>query len=157
MSEEKKNLSTRRDFLKTSGVAAGALIGGGIIGGLVGYNVNGTSPTTAPKGTSPSDHTQHANAGFQFFQNNRDFEVISNAMERIFPKDDLGPGAIELGVPYFLDRQLAGQYGSNSKEYMHGPFAVGAPTQGYQSRLTRAEVFKQGITKLEGEAQNKIQ
>ena len=40
MSEEKKNLTTRRDFLKTSGVAAGALIGGGLIGGLVGYNVN---------------------------------------------------------------------------------------------------------------------
>ena len=49
-----------------------------------------------PKGTSPSDHTQHANAGFQFFKNNRDFEVLSNATERIFPKDDLGPGAIGL-------------------------------------------------------------
>lgn len=153
MSEEKKNLSTRRDFLKTSGVAAGALIGGGLIGGLVGFNMNDTNTATVPKGTSPSDHTQHANAGFQFFKNNRDFEVLSNATERIFPKDDLGPGAIELGVPYFIDRQLAGQYGSNSKEYMQAPFAVGAPTQGYQSRLIRADLFMQGITKLEGEAQ----
>ncbi|MDI2587543.1 gluconate 2-dehydrogenase subunit 3 family protein [Psychrobacillus sp. NEAU-3TGS] len=156
MPEEKKNLSTRRDFLKTSGVAAGALIGGGLIGGLVGYNVNDNKSATTPKGTSPSDHTQHANAGFQFFKNNRDFEVLSNATERIFPKDDLGPGAIELGVPYFIDRQLAGQYGSNSKEYMHGPFAVGAPTQGYQSRLTRADVFKQGIEKLEEEANKRF-
>lgn len=155
MSEEQKNI-TRRDFLKTSGVAAGALIGGGIIGGLVGYNVNDTKTATKPIGTSPSDHTQHANAGFQFFKNTRDFEVLSNATERIFPKDDLGPGAIDLGVPYFIDRQLAGQYGSNSREYMHGPFAVGAPTQGYQSRLTRAEVFKQGIEKLEEEANKRF-
>ena len=30
---------------------------------------------------------------------------------------------------------------------MQGPFDVGAPTQGYQSRLTRAEIFRQGIQK----------
>ena len=59
----------------------------------------------------------------------------------------MGPGAIGLDVPYFIDHQLAGNYGSNSKEYMQGPFDVGAPTQGYQSRLTRAEIFRQGIQK----------
>ncbi|UZM99677.1 gluconate 2-dehydrogenase subunit 3 family protein [Lysinibacillus sp. MHQ-1] len=64
-----------------------------------------------------------------------------------FPEDDLGPGAIGLDVPYFIDHQLAGNYGSNSKEYMQGPFDVGTPTQGYQSRLTRAEIFRQGIQK----------
>ena len=39
MAEDKKGLS-RRDFLKTTGIATGALVGGGLIGGLVGYNVN---------------------------------------------------------------------------------------------------------------------
>ena len=96
------------------------------------------------------------NEGFQFFQNQREFDVLSNATERIFPKDDLGPGAIELGVPYFIDRQLAGQYGSNTKEYMQGPFAVGAKTQGYQSRLTRASIFRQGIASVGGRSKQTI-
>jgi len=37
MADEKKDVS-RRDFLKTAGVATGALVGGGVIGGLIGYN-----------------------------------------------------------------------------------------------------------------------
>ncbi|EON73619.1 gluconate 2-dehydrogenase subunit 3 family protein [Lysinibacillus sphaericus] len=150
------NHVSRRDFLKTTGIAAGTLVGGGLIGGLVGYNMNG-------KGTSTLDHgngTTHEATGTpkakMFFMNERDFSVLSNATERIFPEDDLGPGAIGLDVPYFIDHQLAGQYGSNSKEYMHGPFGEGAPTQGYQSRLTRSEIFKQGIQKIETEAQNRF-
>jgi len=154
MEKNEKNMS-RRDFLKTSGVATGALIGGGLLGGLVGYNIN--KPKTSTKsGTESNEHSMEMGKGLQFFRNNRDFEIISNATERIFPKDDLGPGAIELGVPYFIDNQLAGQYGSNSKEYMQGPFMVGAATQGYQSRLTRAEIFRQGITKLEAEAKSRF-
>ncbi|WP_249685912.1 gluconate 2-dehydrogenase subunit 3 family protein, partial [Bacillus velezensis] len=37
------------------------------------------------------------------------------------------------------------------------PFDVGAATQGYQSRLTRAKIFRQGIQKLEDEAQKRYQ
>lgn len=157
MSEGKKNL-TRRDFLKTTGVATGALIGGGLIGGLVGFNMDkkeeGNVAGTGGKGSN--QHATNSPQGMQFFQNVRDFEVLSNATERIFPKDDLGPGAIELGVPYFIDHQLAGQYGSNSREYMQGPFAPGAKTQGYQSRLTRAAIFRQGITLMEQEAKKRF-
>ncbi|MEK4230027.1 gluconate 2-dehydrogenase subunit 3 family protein [Solibacillus sp. FSL H8-0538] len=152
------NNISRRNFLKTTGIAAGTLVGGGLIGGLVGYNLNGNI------GTSTLDHAQNgvtneatgSPKAKMFFMNNRDFSILSNATERIFPEDDLGPGAIGLDVPYFIDHQLAGQYGSNSKEYMQGPFAEGAPTQGYQSRLTRAEIFKQGIQKIEAEAQSRF-
>ena len=151
MAKKVKNFS-RRDFLKTSGVATGALIGGSLLGGLIGYNANKTTTSTINKS---GDHKQEGmlNKGLMFFTNDRDFQVLANATERIFPEDDLGPGAIGLGVPYFIDNQLAGQYGSNTKEYMQAPFAIGAATQGYQSRLTRAEIFKQGIGKLEAEAQ----
>ncbi|MGB3259657.1 gluconate 2-dehydrogenase subunit 3 family protein [Paenisporosarcina sp.] len=155
MAKKTKNFS-RRDFLKTSGVATGALIGGSLLGGLIGYNANNSK--TSPKDTKSGEHKQEAalNKGRMFFTNDREFQVLANATERIFPKDDLGPGAIDLGVPYFIDNQLAGQYGSNSKEYMQGPFASGAPTQGYQSNLTRAEIFKQGVAKLETEAQTRF-
>ncbi|ALC86447.1 MULTISPECIES: gluconate 2-dehydrogenase subunit 3 family protein [Bacillaceae] len=154
MSEGKKNI-TRRDFLKTTGVATGALIGGGLIGGLVGFNMDKNDQDVSNAGKE--NHVMATPRGMQFFQNTRDFQVLSNATERIFPKDDLGPGAIELGVPYFIDNQLAGQYGSNSREYMHGPFAVGAATQGYQSRLTRGAIFRQGITLLEAEANKRFE
>lgn len=155
MSSDKNNVS-RRDFLKTTGIAAGTLVGGGLIGGLVGYNIHG-------KGTSTLEHGGHGTTNEatgspkakMFFRNERDFSILSNATERIFPEDDLGPGAIGLDVPYFIDHQLAGNYGSNSKEYMQGPFDVGAPTQGYQSRLTRAEIFRQGIQTMEDEAQKR--
>lgn len=155
MTKEQPKNYTRRDFLKTTGVATGALIGGGLIGGLVGFNVNKTDKEVSDK--VATDHVMQTNTGYQFFQNKRDFDVLGNATERIFPEDDLGPGAIGLGVPYFIDRQLAGQYGSNTREYMHAPFEVGAPTQGYQSRLGRAELFKQGISKLEEEANNRFE
>ncbi len=155
MAEDKKGVS-RRDFLKTTGVATGAVLGGGLIGGLVGYNVK---QKPAGPGEKPETGVAHETAtprGLTFFTNTSEFNIISQAVERIFPEDELGPGAIGLGVPYFLDNQLAGNYGSNAKEYMQGPFFAGESTQGYQSRLTRAEIFRQGITKMEEEAKKRF-
>lgn len=161
MVKEKQGVS-RRDFMKTTGIATGTLIGGGIIGGLVGYNVNkdsGTNQTTGEQqGHGNGQGQDHpVNVGLKFFSTMTAFNVLSQATERIFPEDDLGPGAIGLGVPYFIDNQLAGAYGMNAKEYMQGPFADGASTQGYQSRLTRAEIFAQGVAKLDEEARTRFQ
>ncbi|PWA13191.1 dehydrogenase [Pueribacillus theae] len=150
MAEERKKNLSRRDFLKTSGIATGTLLGGGLIGGLVGYNVKRTN-VAEPETKTEAQKTETFK-GRMFFTNNKDFNTLSQATERIFPKDDLGPGAIDLGVPYFIDNQLAGNYGNNTKEYMQGPFFAGEATQGYQSRLTRAEIFSQGIAKLNEEA-----
>lgn len=154
MSSDKKNLS-RRDFLKTTGIAAGTLVGGGLIGGLVGYKANGKKGNTTET-ASTEEICAAPQKGRMFFTRDADFKILSEATERIFPKDDLGPGAIELGVPYFIDYQLAGQYGSNSKEYMQGPFPEAAPTQGYQSRLTRAEIFLQGMQVIENESKKRF-
>lgn len=156
MAKNEKNYS-RRDFLKTSGIAAGALIGGGVIGGLIGANANNTnnaSPTEAPatsEGGSPGGVR-----GLMFFKNDAEFQILAQATERIFPEDDLGSGAIGLGVPYFIDQQLAGAYGENSKEYMQPPFFEGESTQGYQSRLKRNEMFRQGLQLMQQEAQKRF-
>lgn len=154
MSEEKEKHISRRDFLKTSGIATGTLIGGGLIGGLVGYGMN--KQQAVPKTGEKTIHNLTSPKGRMFFKNNLEFDILSQATERIFPKDDLGPGAIELGVPYFIDNQLAGNYGTNAKEYMQGPFFVGAPTQGYQSSLTRAEAYRLGIAMIEKEAKTRF-
>ncbi len=150
MTTEPKKYS-RRDFLKTSGIATGALIGGGIIGGLIGVNVNDTAaPDT--EGRSATSGLR----GLMFFKTDAEFQILSQATERIFPEDELGPGAIGLGVPYFIDHQLAGAYGENSREYMQGPFFEGEATQGYQSRLKRNEMFRQGLQVMQQEAQSRF-
>ena len=159
MSKKDKNEKqfSRRDFLKTTGMATGGIIGGSLLGGVVGYNMSPVNPGADQGATSDQQGEQTAtqeNPGRLFFHNDADFETISQAMERIFPEDDMGPGAIALGAPYFLDMQLAGAYGNNSREYMQGPFYEGEPTQGYQSRLTRAEMFTLGIERLNAVANN---
>ncbi len=70
---------------------------------------------------------------------------ITAAVARLIPADDLGPGAVEAGVPTFIDRQLAGPFGRGDRWYMQGPWAKGLPTQGFQSRLTPAGMYRAAI------------
>ncbi len=136
MSLEKK--TTRRDFIKKSGIAAGGLIGAGALGGLVGANYFGEDKQKAVL-------TQEYTKALKYFNNKADFKLVGALAETIFPEDDNGPGAIGLGVPYYIDHQLAGPWGINAKEYMQGPFYDGTETQGFQSRLTRQQIFDLGI------------
>ncbi|EJD3116910.1 gluconate 2-dehydrogenase subunit 3 family protein [Campylobacter jejuni] len=87
-----------------------------------------------------------------FFNNSAQLDILSEAVERIFPEDDLGPGAKKLGVAIFIDNELAGNYGSGAKDYRFGPFIQGKKNQGYQYPLTRAELFKMGVNALDEEA-----
>ncbi len=45
----------------------------------------------------------------------------------------------------FIDRQLAGAYGSGARLYRGGPFQKGKPEHGYQLGLTPREFFGAGI------------
>lgn len=154
MANDKENTNvSRRSFLKKSGYAAGGLVGGGIIGSLLGVNFSGEeSPDTAVKEQDVSTF----NRALMYFANQKEFQTLADATERIYPKDDNGPGAIQLGVPYFIDHQLAGAYGHNTNEYMHGPFREGTDYQGYQSRLKRHEIFMQGIHELDNQSQKEF-
>ena len=65
---------------------------------------------------------------------------------RLVRLDELGPGAKELGVTVFLDRQMAGPYGNADRWYMQGPFEENAdPTFGYQTSHTPAQLYRAGI------------
>ena len=70
---------------------------------------------------------------------------VNAAVARLIPADELGPGGVEAGVPVFIDRQLAGPYGRGERWYMQGPWSAGAPTQGWQTRLTPAGLYRAGI------------
>jgi gluconate 2-dehydrogenase gamma chain len=74
---------------------------------------------------------------------------IESAVARLIPADELGVGAVEAGVPTFIDRQLAGDFGLGSRWYMQGPWSKGEPTQGYQSRMTPAALYRAAIREID--------
>ncbi len=48
--------------------------------------------------------------------------AIEAAIETIIPSDSNGPGGKEAGALFFIDRQLAGEYGKAGNMYAQGPF-----------------------------------
>ena len=50
--------------------------------------------------------------------------LLEAIVETIIPTDSNGPGAKEAGVIYFIDRQLASDYGTSGTMYMEGPFVL---------------------------------
>lgn len=74
---------------------------------------------------------------------------IVAAVGRLIPNDEVGPGAVEAGVPFFLDRQLAGKFGRGDHYYLVGPWAKGTPEQGYQSRFSPAQLYRAAIAAVE--------
>jgi gluconate 2-dehydrogenase gamma chain len=70
---------------------------------------------------------------------------IVAAVDLMIPADDLSPSGSQCGVAIFIDRQLAGAYGSGARLYRDGPFANAKPEFGYQLPLTPREFFRAGI------------
>lgn len=74
---------------------------------------------------------------------------IDAAVARLIPRDELGPGAKEAGVTHFIDRQLGGPYGRAQTWYMQGPWREGAEEQGYQLKLSPAELYRAAIQDID--------
>lgn len=150
MDEEKETMldkkSSRRSFLKNSGIAVGGLVIGGSLTSL--FTKNGESPgsTVTTNGGQP-DFTE----ALQFFRRKSDFDAIANAMEVIYPEDSNGPGAIALNAPYYLDKQLEGQWGTNTHEYRKAPFQAG------DTPLNNREIFIEGARKLNALAKSEYE
>ena len=70
---------------------------------------------------------------------------LDAAVSRLIPADDLGPGAKEAGVTFFIDQQMAGPFGRGETWYMQGPWKDGTEQQGYQLKLTPAQLYRVGI------------
>lgn len=135
--------SSRRTFIKNSGLTVGGVVLGGALGSLF---IDKEASTSNETHTHPT--TANPNEALMFFTLEQ-YAVVEAAAERIFPEDELGPGAKSLGVAMYIDHQLASPWGVSAKEYMTGPFKVGTATQGYQGRQKNAEIFMMGLTALE--------
>jgi gluconate 2-dehydrogenase gamma chain len=84
--------------------------------------------------------------GYLFFSAT-EAAFIESAVARLIPNDELGPGAVETGVPIFIDRQLAGPYGQGDHFYLKGPFPSSEKTQGWQMR-DPASVYRAAIAEI---------
>lgn len=151
MSDDKKKNNTgekqgtdrsRRTFLRNSGIAVGGIVVGGTIGGLLGSNKN-TETDVAP--AAPEENP---NIALMFFYPD-EYQTTVAACERIFPADDLGPGAKDLNAAIYIDHQLASQWGINGSDYRLGPWYEPEETQGEQIKLFRKDLFRSGLKELD--------
>ena len=135
----------RRDVLKGLGVT-------GAVAGIVAT----AAPATVQEADAQTAAQLHAHAvaragqstdGFRFFTP-QEAAIVVALVDTLIPKDDTGPGGVEVGVPIFIDRELAGAYGRGARMYLDGPFRQGTPQQGYQLPLPLADLYRVGIADL---------
>jgi len=74
---------------------------------------------------------------------------LQAACARLIPADENGPGAVEQGVPEFIDREMDGPFGHAANWYMQGPFVSALPEFGYQSPLSPRAVYRAGIAAVD--------
>lgn len=108
----------RRDFLKLFG-AAGAAASTLPLGGSASADemVAATADTKHHRGTAATE-PQAGGSGYEFF-NVDESAFIEAAIDTLIPSDSTGPGAKELGVAIYIDRQMAGGYGKGDRLYRY--------------------------------------
>lgn len=143
---------TRRDFLiKSIAVLPAVALGGVALRGMAAPPSPGAGNAgkTAPVSGAASDYQP-------MFFNQQEFTFVKAAVSRLIPKDHLGPGALEAGVPEFIDLQMQTPYGTGANWYMQGPFHPDAhPLFGYQLPLVPRDVYRLGIAEANGFARKK--
>ncbi len=131
----------RRGFLRRSIAIVPAATALTATGFVTAQNV--TAPASPASGTA-SSAASTANYVPVYFHAD-EWAFIKAAVARLIPSDDIGPGAIEAGVPEFIDRQMEGSFGQAATWYMQGPFVPSSPLFGYQGKMLPREVYRAGI------------
>ncbi|WP_049620745.1 gluconate 2-dehydrogenase subunit 3 family protein [Frateuria defendens] len=127
----------RRDFLRKSLTLIPAAA-------LAGQAASGAAAAAPGHGAAAARDYQPT------FFTPEEWAFLRAGVARLIPADERGPGALEAGVPEYIDRQMATPYASGSQWYMHGPFNPDAPkTMGYQLRLAPREIYRLGIRDAE--------
>ncbi|WP_199063255.1 gluconate 2-dehydrogenase subunit 3 family protein [Serratia sp. ASV30] len=136
MSNDKTN-NSRRDFLLKSMT----LIPAAVIGGCGVSALTAATPVLAASDTPKQTDYQPT------FFTPEEWAFVQAAVARLIPADERGPGALEAGVPEFIDRQMNTPYATGSIWYMQGPFNPDvAPEMGYQLPLVPKQIYNLGIS-----------
>src|SRR6266446_5451319 len=127
---------SRRDAIKTLGAAA--LTAGLPLAGVAAQEHATASPARTPSagsGAAPGAAAGSPPTTYLFF-NSEEAAFIEAAVARLIPADEQWGGAIEAGVPNYIDKQLGGAWGAGERLYRSGPWQPGTPSQGYQLPFT---------------------
>lgn len=131
---------TRRTFLSSTALAV--FFGASTARAAI---IQGTQPWS-PFAESPPETL--GPGGWYFFTQN-EARAVEAIVERLVPGDELSVSGKEAGCAIFIDRQLAGSYGTSARLYMSPPFRQGTPAQGDQSELTPQSRYRRGLAALD--------
>lgn len=129
--------TTRRDFLKLGLAAAGSALAASAVEipllsnqysslknqlDTANSNLSTTTSQLASANSQVSSLKGRVNSlvGFTHLSIDQQ-QLLEPVVETIIPSDSNGPGAKEAGVIYFIDRQLAGDYGLSGNMFMDAP------------------------------------
>ncbi|GAA0495761.1 gluconate 2-dehydrogenase subunit 3 family protein [Tatumella terrea] len=149
---EHKNGQSRRDFLlRTITLAPAMAVGSTAIGSLA------LSP--AAQAAESAANGQHSPRDYQpGWFTAEEYAFIKAAVAHLIPADDRGPGALEAGVPEYIDRQMNTPYATGANWYMQGPFAPDAPKElGYQLPLVPRQIYRLGLADADAYSQQQHQ
>jgi len=145
---------SRRALIARGGVVLGGVAVAGAAGPAVaaarsGATVGAPEVEDAKKATHKAESWADAPLlPFRFF-NGEDVNIIGAMANRIYPKDKLGPGAVELGVVEYIDGQLASGWGSGERMYRSGPFSVPTTSgHGWQYAMSPGDAYQVALDSL---------
>ena len=114
----------RRAFLKGLGTVGAT----GVAAMVSADAVAEPQATRAPAAAAPTLAAETAHA--YIFLSPPEAAFVEAAVDQLIPADDLTPSGTDCGVATFIDRQLAGAWGSGDRLYMQGPWRKGTPDAG---------------------------
>lgn len=132
---------SRRTLLKvagTAGVAAAVPAGA-----QTPAADTGPPAATGPAAATPAALTPHG--GHRHVLTEPEAAFLAAAAARLIPGDGGSPSAAEAGFVTYIDRQLAGAYGSGERLYLQGPWKTGTSRQGYQLRYSPRELYRTAL------------
>ena len=141
---------SRRTVIKTTGALGAVMLPASLPvepGSVEAARVGEQHAAAAPPSAAPH---QPPRTTYLFF-NMDESAFIEAAVSRLIPADDQWPGALEAGVPNYMDKQLAGAWGAGERLYRGGPWQQGTPSQGYQLPFTPAELFHTALAAINKE------
>ncbi len=115
MADEKPRIITRRDLLRSAGIAGAAALA----------PANLISPAEASPAAEPlpAQTTTQAREAFEHLTA-AEADAVEAIVERLIPSDANGPGAKEARVVHYIDRALGGALASSRPAYAAGLAAL---------------------------------
>jgi gluconate 2-dehydrogenase gamma chain len=140
MNEQSSDPRGRRSFLRQVVSATAVLpLAPVLAGGAATSALVSNTATTVPTACKPEPAAGYLSLGRD------EAAFVETLVDIMCPADDMTPSGVDCGLPIYIDRQLAGDFGRGAKRYSRGPWQQGKPEHGYQLPMTPEQHFKAGV------------